>query len=92
MPPNVGVFLRMRQLTVPLSTVFVVYATTPSPSPKQNLENSRQLLNAAFASVTQRYTSYFGLEHLSSAVRLLEYRGVALCIEEMLKIVQANVR
>ncbi|EGD72022.1 hypothetical protein PTSG_00038 [Salpingoeca rosetta] len=62
-----------------------------APRAAPEMRFGSKLLNTAYAAVTAKFTSFFGVEHLSSAVRLLEYRGVALCIEEMLKIVQANI-
>lgn len=48
-------------------------------------------MNAAFAAIIKRTSGYVGVEHFASAVRLLGYGGVALCLDEMLKIVRLNV-
>lgn len=48
-------------------------------------------MNNAFAAVTKVYSGYVGMEHFAAAVRLLGYSGVALCLDEMLKIVKINV-
>lgn len=49
-------------------------------------------MNAAFTALTKVYSGYIGMEHFAAAVRLLGYGGVALCLDEMLKIVKINVR
>ena len=48
-------------------------------------------MNNAFAALTKVYSGYVGMEHFAAAVRLLGYSGVALCLDEMLKIVKLNV-
>eukprot|EP00795_Rhopilema_esculentum_P000673 gene673-10379_t len=45
-------------------------------------------LNQAFSSVHSLYTNFFGKPHFGCLVRLLGYHGIAVTIEELLKIVK----
>jgi len=44
-------------------------------------------MNAAFAALNDVKRAYFGSEHFACIMRLLGYGGLALCVDEMLKIV-----
>ena len=50
-----------------------------------------QDLHSAYASVFQLYDNFVGAEHFTCIVRLLSYQGIAVVIEELLKIVQSLV-
>jgi hypothetical protein len=51
-----------------------------------------QALNAAYGSVGELARGFLGPQHFGCMARLLGYGGVAVCFDEMLKLVQHEVR
>eukprot|EP00911_Craspedida_sp_UC1_P002217 UC1_evm1s1691 len=47
-----------------------------------------KVMNAAFGHINSVKRRYFGGEHFASIMRLLGYGGLAMCVDEMLKIVK----
>ena len=50
-----------------------------------------QMLNKLFADSYSLYGNFVGAPHLNSMVKLLGYQGIAVVIEELLKIIQSLV-
>lgn len=50
-----------------------------------------QALTTSFSAIYGLYHSFVGVPHFRSMCRLLGYQGIAVVIEELLKIVQALV-
>ena len=51
-----------------------------------------QLLNTAFATVNSLYNSFVGIPHCRCIARLLGYQGIAVVMEELLKVIKRSVR
>jgi hypothetical protein len=52
---------------------------------------SAKALNAAHFSIAELSQGFVGAEHFDCMVRLLGYGGLAMCMDEMLKLVQHEV-
>ena len=50
-----------------------------------------QAQSAAFASINALYNSFVGPAHFESMTRLLGYQGIAVVIEELLKVIKSLV-
>ena len=50
-----------------------------------------QALNSAYSRVNSLYTTFVGIPHIRCMVSLLEYQGIAVIMEELLKIVKGLV-
>jgi hypothetical protein len=50
-----------------------------------------QAQNAAFASINALYSNFVGPAHFESMTRLLGYQGIAVVIEELLKVIKSLV-
>ena len=51
-----------------------------------------QALNSSFASIYSLYSQFVGAPHFHIIAKLLGYQGIAVVIEELLKIVKNLVR
>ena len=51
-----------------------------------------QGLTTSFSAIFQLYSQFVGAPHFSSLATLLGYQGIAVVIEELLKIVKSLVR
>lgn len=49
------------------------------------------MLNKLFADSYSLYSNFVGAPHLNAIVKLLGYQGIAVVIEELLKIIQSLV-
>ena len=50
-----------------------------------------QLLNTAFATVNSLYSTFIGIPHCRCIARLLGYQGIAVVMEELLKVIKRSV-
>eukprot|EP00794_Sanderia_malayensis_P007099 gene7099-7902_t len=60
----------------------------PGPRAAPQYFFGNKTLNQAYASVNSLYANFFGKQHFGCIVRLLGYQGIAVVIEELLKIVK----
>lgn len=57
-----------------------------------NLSVSMQALNLAYSSIFGFYRNFLGPPHIKAMCRLLGYQGIAVVMEELLKVVKSLVR
>lgn len=53
---------------------------------------SMQSLNLAYSSIYSLYRNFLGPPHIKAICRLLGYQGIAVVMEELLKVVKSLVR
>lgn len=64
--------------------------STNPPSPAYYLYGTKAL-NIAYAAIYSQYTGFIGAPHLRSICKLLGYQGIAVVIEELLKIIKSLI-
>ncbi|XP_072040304.1 cytoplasmic FMR1-interacting protein 2-like isoform X3 [Amphiura filiformis] len=62
------------------------------PSAAASYQYGSKALNIAYGTVNGLYTGFVGLPHFRCIVRLLGYQGVAVVMEELLKIVKGSLQ
>lgn len=70
------------------------YNLSHSPPPPLSLflSNCSQALNLAYSSMYGFYRNFVGPPHIKAVCRLLGYQGIAVVMEELLKVVKSLVR
>ncbi|XP_061164515.1 cytoplasmic FMR1-interacting protein 2-like [Saccostrea echinata] len=63
-----------------------------APSSSHTLTWGSKELSVAFASIFKPYQGFIGLPHFQSVCRLLGYQGISLVIEEIVKVVETNLK
>ncbi|XP_072014112.1 cytoplasmic FMR1-interacting protein 1-like [Amphiura filiformis] len=62
------------------------------PSASTAFQYGDKRLNSAYEKVTELYSSFIGMPHFRCIVRLVHYKGIAIIIEELLKIIRTLIQ
>ena len=61
------------------------------PNPSQPYVWGTKLLTQSYSTIYSQYTGFVGFPHFRALCRLLGYQGIAVVVEELLKVVSEQV-